>query len=41
MPRDQRDPLFMALGPINFVETYLFKCNILIFQENVRLRLTH
>ena len=37
MSRGQRDPWFILLTPLIFVETLLYKCNILIFQRNVLL----
>ena len=34
-----RDPWFILLAPVIFVETLLYKCNILILQGDVRLHL--
>ena len=39
MSRHQREPRFILLTPPVFDETKLYKCSILIFQRNVRLRL--
>ena len=35
MSRDQSDPSFILLAPLIFVETYLYKSNILSLQDYV------